>query len=106
MYSGKSTQGSALIESVRDTLKDLYANPYPEVQNPPGCKKRASVALVLRVRPGYEHAPSASEDNAPSTSTTERLDRFFSQPWVQHGDPECVFIKRAARIYDRWASHV
>lgn len=92
-----------LIEALRDTLKDLHLNPYPEVTNPDGCEKRASVALVLRIRPSYEqHAPAVLDDNEATTSNTERLDHFFAQPWVQHGDPECVFIKRAARSGDRW----
>ena len=94
--------GLTLIDTLKDTLKDLHANPYPEVENPAGCKKRASVALVLRVRPGYEVEPLKFEENDASVSTIEALDRFFSQSWVQAGDPECVFIKRAARVGDRW----
>lgn len=35
-----------------------------------------------------------------------KLSNFFAQPWVQAGDPEVVFIKRAARVGDRWTSHV
>ncbi len=34
------------------------------------------------------------------------MEQFFSQPWAQEGDPEAVFIKRAARPGDRWTSHV
>jgi len=34
------------------------------------------------------------------------LDSFFSQTWAQNGDPEVLFIKRAARPGDRWTSHV
>ena len=101
MSSGNSARGPTINDSLRDTLKDLYANPYPEVENPVGCKKRASVALVLRIRPSYEHEAAVSEESDHSGSTTERLDGFFSQSWVQHGDPECVFIKRAARVGDR-----
>jgi hypothetical protein len=105
MSSANSTERPTLIDSIKDTLKDLHLNPCPEVQNPPSCKKRASVALVLRIRPSYEHPPSLSGDVAPSTSTTERLDHFFSQSWVQHGDPECVFIKRATTLRS-WTGHV
>jgi hypothetical protein len=101
MSSGNSTQGPGLNGSLRDILKDLYANPYPEVENPVGCKKRASVALVLRIRPSYERAATVLEDSAHGASTLQHLDRFFSQSWVQNGDPECVFIKRAARVGDR-----
>lgn len=106
MPGAESSKGPGLIGPLRDILKELYANPYPEVENPDGCKKRASVALVLRVRPSYEQEPSVSEPSNTSDSTTEHLDRFFAQSWIQHGDPECVFIKRAARTGDRWTSHV
>jgi hypothetical protein len=107
MSTSSSSESSFLIDSVRDTLKDLHLNPYPEVANPEGCKKRASVALVLRIRPSYEHAPAASENiDDFSRSTPEILDHFFSHSWVQHGDPECVFIKRAARIGDRVSNDI
>jgi 8-oxo-dGTP pyrophosphatase MutT (NUDIX family) len=34
------------------------------------------------------------------------ISAFFRQEWVQHGDAEVLFIKRAARAGDRWTSHV
>ena len=34
------------------------------------------------------------------------VQKFFDQPWVQHGDPEVLFIKRASRPGDRWTGHV
>lgn len=34
------------------------------------------------------------------------LSGFFEQEWVRRGDPECLFIKRAAMTGDRWTSHV
>jgi hypothetical protein len=103
----KDKMASTLINSLRDTLKDLHSNPYPEVSNPNGCKKRASVALVLRIRANHDWQEThTSQDDSPSPTTPARLDQFFSQTWVQHGDPECVFIKRAARVGDRWTSHV
>jgi 8-oxo-dGTP pyrophosphatase MutT (NUDIX family) len=36
----------------------------------------------------------------------DRLIEFFAQPWVQHGEPEVLFIKRATRVGDRWTGHV
>lgn len=102
-----------LIRAFQETLNSLIENPYPHVENPEGCKKRASVALILRVRPGYHHWPETWAEGAPTEDTEdakpsihESLDRFFAQDWVQHGDPEAVFIKRAARVGDRWTSHV
>lgn len=103
-----STKGSTLLEQLQHMLNELHQNPYPEVPNPPSCGRRASVALVLRIRPTYGNWPDSvsSQTGNSRTSTTERLDQFFSQSWVQHGDPECVFIKRAARVGDRWTRYV
>ncbi|TVY25704.1 Uncharacterized protein LHYA1_G005916 [Lachnellula hyalina] len=107
----------ALVQALRQTLHGLIQDPYPHVPNPDSCKKRASVALILRVRPHFNHRPSkASETSETSNSSAQdyRQDRpagevingFFEQSWVKHGDPEVVFIKRAAREGDRWTSHV
>lgn len=97
----------SLPKSLHDVLIQLQHRPYPHVPNPPSCKKRASVALILRVRPTYDHwptSPAASLEHG--LSDRQKLDSFFSQSWVQHGDPETLFIKRASRIGDRWTGHV
>ncbi|KAL2808170.1 hypothetical protein BJX63DRAFT_409977 [Aspergillus granulosus] len=98
----------SLSPSLHNVLLDLHHNPYPHVPNPPQCKKRASVALVLRVRPAYSHPIDRSSpfQNDTSTSVQQQLDTFFSQSWVQSGDPEVLFIKRASRVGDRWTGHV
>ena len=96
-----------LAQQLKSSLIDLSANPYPHVPNPPNCKKRASVALIIRIRPTF---PDYAEYEAPQSdehvSTEDKLESFFSQAWVQNGDPEVMFIKRAARKGDRWTSHV
>ncbi|GAD94497.1 hypothetical protein PVAR5_3123 [Paecilomyces variotii No. 5] len=99
---------NSLSGALHQVLANLHQNPYPYVSNPPNCKKRASVALILRVRPNYHHWPSSSASGVEdrSASVTEQLDNFFSQSWVQHGDPEALFIKRASRVGDRWTGHV
>lgn len=99
----------SLIKNVHDALCGLAANPFPSVPNPPNCSKRASVALIIRVRPNFFHWPSSTSPPTrtdPSRSIQQQLDTFFSQPWPQEGDPEILFIKRAARSGDRWTSHV
>ncbi|KAE8134043.1 hypothetical protein BDV38DRAFT_286233 [Aspergillus pseudotamarii] len=100
-----------LSNSLHNVLLYLHDHPYPHVPNPPACKKRASVALILRVRPTHNHWPSsqhsslsAQENN--TTSVKQRLNTFFAQDWVQNGDPEVLFIKRASRVGDRWTGHV
>lgn len=102
------TETTSLSSSLHNVLTDLYQNPYPHVSNPPLCKKRASVALILRVRPSYNHWPNTPSlpPRTDDCSAKEQLDTFFSQNWVQHGDPEVLFIKRASRVGDRWTGHV
>ncbi|KAF7595167.1 hypothetical protein BBP40_007134 [Aspergillus hancockii] len=99
----------SLPRSLHDVLLDLHEHPYPHVPNPPSCRKRASVALVLRIRPTYNHWPDSQHPLPPqddSASFKQRLDAFFSQDWVQNGEPEALFIKRASRVGDRWTGHV
>lgn len=92
---------------LREVLQHLHEQPYPEVTNPPDCKKRASVALVIRLRPDASSWPDRSEvEVRPSASFEDRLSAFFDRAWVQHADAEVLFIKRAARTGDRWTSHV
>ena len=91
--------GQQRIRDLHALLKSLSASSYPELPSPEGMKKRASVALVIRIKPSYSHWPS-------STSKLDDLDSFFAQDWVQYGDPEVLFIKRASRKGDRWTSHI
>ncbi|KAK8200175.1 uncharacterized protein BKA78DRAFT_228065, partial [Phyllosticta capitalensis] len=90
-----------LLRHLHSLLLDLSSYPYPHVPNPPDVKKRASVALIIRIQPRYTHPPPPTEQ-----TVEQRLEAFFSQEWVQHGDPEVLFIKRAHRPGDRWTSHV
>ena len=90
-------------------LQQINQEDCPKLPNPPGCKKRASVALILRIRPRYPHNQAVyDEDRCSSVSRPfqECLDNFFSQEWVREGDAEVLFIKRAARVGDRWTSHI
>jgi hypothetical protein len=74
-----------LIRALRDTLINLSQNPYPQVPNPESCKKRASVALILRIRQSFH--------DDPAHTTPRSLEQFFDQEWVRHGDPEAIFMK-------------
>lgn len=105
-----------LPRHLHSLLLDLSSYPYPHVPNPPDVKKRASVALIIRIQPRYTHPPPPTGVNGSSIrgdhgdneeqTVEQRLEAFFSQEWVQHGDPEVLFIKRAHRPGDRWTSHV
>lgn len=101
MASSPSQQPSRdRIRELHTLLSDLSDTKYPDLPSPPDCKKRASVAFVLRIKPSYSHWPPASPSESPD------LDTFFAQEWVQHGEPEVLFIKRASRKGDRWTSHI
>jgi NUDIX domain len=100
---------TGLVRDLSDVIQSLQQNPYPHVPNPPDCNKRASVALVVKIRPSY--ADGLSTSSSPNGMTTksearpESLKEFFTQSWVQNGDPEVLFIKRAGRVGDRWSGH-
>ncbi|KKY28445.1 putative nudix family [Phaeomoniella chlamydospora] len=92
-----------LSDKLGKVLFDLKQNPSPHVPNPAGSKKRASVALVIRVRPAHNEVIESLE-SIPSDKVN--LDAFFSQDWVKSGSPEVLFIKRIDRSGDRWSGHV
>jgi 8-oxo-dGTP pyrophosphatase MutT (NUDIX family) len=39
------------------------------------------------------------------SSPPSSIQEFFAQDWVQGGDPELLFIKRAGRVGDKWSGH-
>ncbi|KAI7227134.1 hypothetical protein KC330_g8532 [Hortaea werneckii] len=88
-----------LITQTHTLLKHLSASPYPNLESPEATKRRASVAFIIRIKSSYSQWPTSSEK-------IHDLDAFYAQDWVQHGDPEVLFIKRASRKGDRWTSHV
>ncbi|KAF2770890.1 hypothetical protein EJ03DRAFT_269910 [Teratosphaeria nubilosa] len=90
----------ALIAHTHTLLKALRTTPYPVLESPESVKRRASVALAIRIKPSYAHWPTDPTQKLPD------LDAFFAQDWVHHGEPEVLFIKRASRKGDRWTSHV
>ena len=102
------SDSSAIIKALHTVLQNTTKSPYTHVPNPQGCKKRASVAVIIRVRPPYKALPPVSGSvvavdgqETPATS----INHFFSKQWVQDGDPEILFIKRAGRAGDRWSGH-
>lgn len=88
------------IQDLQQLLTSLNASTYPPLPSPEGMSKRASVALVIRIKPSYAHWPSAQTDKI------DNIDEFFAQDWVQYGEAEVLFIKRASRKGDRWTSHI
>ncbi|KAG0352215.1 hypothetical protein BC939DRAFT_10548 [Gamsiella multidivaricata] len=90
--------------------------------------RRASVAIIIRVRPDHNRYPQYNASHHPPTiqpskqhqqhsqqqqlrpiqaiENPESLDEFFDQDWVRTGVPEVLFIERATRKTDRWSGHV
>lgn len=97
-----SAQPQDRISQLHTLLRDLTAANYPDLESPADCKKRASVAFIIRVKPSYSQWPRSLSKKDKITS----LEGFFGQEWVQHGEPEVLFIKRASRKGDRWTSHI
>lgn len=90
------------------TLQFLTRKKYPRLANPPGCERRAAVALIIRLRPDRSNPPPAIQP--PLTkylqSPGQTLESFFQRSWVRDADPEVLFIKRASRSGDRWTGHI
>lgn len=99
---------NSISSKIKALVHEVHHLQCPHVPTPPTCKKRAAVALIIRVRPTYPHQAVFSQHHAgsPVDSFQRRLDDFFAQSWVEHGDPEILFIKRAARTGDRWTGHI
>jgi len=104
--ASEAHNSAKLISHLKTVLLDLCRSPYPHVPNPPELKKRASVALIIRINPQYSHWPKPQDHLLKQTNHAARLEEYFSQDWVQAGEPEVLFIKRAARTGDRWTGHV
>ena len=94
----------ALVENLRKLLLDLHAHPYPYVESPSNLPRRGAVALIIRIQPHYKYWPPKGDglnEKSQFISPEDRINAFFDQEWVQHGDPEALFIKRAARKGDK-----
>ncbi|KAK6372893.1 hypothetical protein LTR64_004812 [Lithohypha guttulata] len=102
-------ESQAILAQLQPVLNNLQGLPYPHVDNPEGCKKRASVAIIIRVRTAFQPVPAPNEslvDLQQDEPQPDSIDDFFAQEWVQNGDPEVLFIKRAGRAGDRWSGHI
>ncbi|KAJ6188888.1 hypothetical protein N7519_003796 [Penicillium mononematosum] len=87
-----------LSHHLHGVLTELHRQPYPYVPNPPTCKKRASVALIIRVRPTYDHWPSTNLANDASQPVQQRLDDMANRRFCSSS------VLRAWG--DRWTGHV
>jgi 8-oxo-dGTP pyrophosphatase MutT (NUDIX family) len=95
-----------VVQHVYDVLTQLRASPYPVLESPESMKRRASVALIIRISPSSAHWSPTNPEESHELDSYYDLDAFFRQEWVKHGDAEVLFIKRASRKGDRWTSHI
>ncbi|EPQ27511.1 uncharacterized protein PFL1_05049 [Pseudozyma flocculosa PF-1] len=65
-----------------------------------------SAATTADVHAAGSSSSSIGPGSTSSPDLLTTLNGFFSQPWVQRGTPEVLYIKRAARISDKWSAHV
>lgn len=91
------SENHGLIECLKRFAKADVA----ELHGPGVPNKRASVAIILRIRPYKPDEAQILKHHAP-----EDLESLVQRDWVKHGIPEVLFIKRADRPGDRWTGHV
>ncbi|KAF3307447.1 hypothetical protein TWF173_003142 [Orbilia oligospora] len=89
-HSGTEPANRKLCRRHQRFLQDLTVR---QVQDVIGPEKRASVAVVIRLRPSSVPSPPYSGDDSET-----RLGRGFNS-----GD---IIIKRSSRAGDRWTGHV
>ncbi|WWC58054.1 uncharacterized protein I303_100589 [Kwoniella dejecticola CBS 10117] len=113
-------------------LQDLRLSVPRVIQSPPTQPRRASVALIIRLKPAPELAFEGHEPEGYSGEIIKQsdfglgytLDDFFRLPWVNHPNttPEILFIRRAphqsssssseasssagSSSLSRWSSHI
>ena len=103
-----SETSSHLLSQLRTVLVDLQSKPYTTVPNPPETARRASVAVIVRINPHYKVLPIQGKTKSHSSSydLVTRINQFFEQQWVKHGDAEVLFIKRASKKRDPWSGDI
>ncbi|EPQ65398.1 Bgt-3649 [Blumeria graminis f. sp. tritici] len=105
MPSSAEDTTNHLVIHLRRILADLVKQSHQSVVSTDGYTRRASVALIVRIRPHFDHWPTKDDIDECNSSSLDQ-DTFFTRDWVLRGDPEVAFIKRASRDGDRWTSHV
>ena len=99
--------------SLLSALSFISSRPDHYYPSPKFQPKRASVALIIWIKPLQTYSPSSTSSQGTSElklqssiGLVKTLSELFSQPWVQQGEPQVLFIKRAKRTGDRWSAHV
>ncbi|CAG8478334.1 8400_t:CDS:2, partial [Funneliformis mosseae] len=108
-----------------DRLKIAFSNlenisPH-KIRSPLSQPRRASIAMIIRIRPknsSYEHDKLKSSESSSNISSQIEdnnnndndsitdLEDFWEMEWVKNGEPEIFYIKRALREGDRWSGQM
>ncbi|KAF3172740.1 hypothetical protein TWF788_009333 [Orbilia oligospora] len=118
-HSGIEAANRKLCRRHQRFLQDLTVR---QVQDVIGPEKRASVAVVIRLRPSSVASPPYSSDDSETRCTSLHcrssrkepygkchagdIQDVFEQQWVEDSTAEILFIKRSSRAGDRWTGHV
>ncbi|RHZ60972.1 hypothetical protein Glove_350g46 [Diversispora epigaea] len=106
---------STVLNRLRIALSNLEKIPAHKLPSPPHQKRRASVAIIIRIRPlsksHYHYNEETNIDNSDEElSSSENdiisIDDFWTLPWVNDGIPEILYIRRALREGDRWSGQM
>ncbi|RXK39122.1 hypothetical protein M231_03627 [Tremella mesenterica] len=108
-------------EILSQLFASLRTTPPRLIQSPPTQPRRASVALIIRMRPAEGLVFEGREPEGYTGQVIETadfgiglgLDDFLRVPWVNHPltVPELLFIRRAKSSvpngqHNRWSSHI
>ncbi|CAG8617164.1 11255_t:CDS:2, partial [Diversispora eburnea] len=104
-----------VLDRLRIALSNLERIPAHKLPSPPHQKRRASVAIIIRIRPFSKNNCHYNEEKNINNNDEElssfknnirSIDDFWTLPWVNDGIPEILYIQRALREGDRWSGQM
>ncbi|GES82818.1 nudix family hydrolase [Rhizophagus clarus] len=112
---------SSTLERLKILISNLENILHCEIKSPPYQPRRASVAIIIRIRPKnlsqdddynnkFDSAESSTNKSLQIEGTDNeqksKLEDFWKLPWVKDGEPEILYVKRALRQGDRWSGQI
>ena len=112
-------QDLSSLDRLRIAFSNLENIQPHKIRSPIYQPRRASVAIIIRIRPrnlSHNHDKSVFAESSKSSEGTKKLqenddsianlENFWNLPWVTNGEPEIFYIKRALRKGDRWSGQM
>lgn len=112
-------QVSSTLDRLRILITNLENIPPYNIRSPSNQPCRASVAIIIRIRPNnlshdnnnkFDFAESSTNKSLQSEGINNEqktnLEDFWELPWVKDGEPEILYVKRALREGDRWSGQI